>query len=229
MSKNELREYIILAVIFTVFSVTAFAAPFERNTVFWFSYVFGVIAIVFQVYVFRIAFADGGDTKSKFYGFSIARVGVIYLVVQLGLSLIQMIAANHLKSWVSIIINILPIAFAVIGTVAADAVRDEVERQEEQVKTDVSMMKYLNTSVAALENLCQNDDIKKKIVKLTEEFRYSDPVSNEETVAAELELKDRIDDLQRVLIDGDANEAEKLCKVIMVKLTERNESAKNSK
>ena len=229
MSKNELRRYIILAVIFAVFSVVAFAAPFEKNTVFWVSYVFGVLAIVFQVYVFKVSFAEDGDTKSKFYGFPIARVGVIYLVVQLTLSLIQMIAANHLKSWVSIIVNILPVAFAVIGTVAADAVREEVVRQEEQVKTDISMMKYLRSSVAALEGLCQDEALKKSIVKLAEEFRYSDPVSNDETAAAEIELKDRIDDLQKALIDGNNDEAEKLCKVIMFKLTERNKIAKDSK
>ena len=222
MSKNEMRRYIILAVFLVVFSVIAFAAPFVKNGVFWISYFFGIVAIAFQVYIFRISFADGADTKSKFYGFPIARVCVIYICAQIVLSLIQMALAGHMKTWVSVIINILPIAFAIVGTVAADAAREEVERQEVQVKADVSMMKSLRSSASALESICQDDEIKKEVVKLAEEFRYSDPVSNEATEEIELKLKDLLDNLKNTLKSGNTEEISNLCTEITSVLAERN-------
>ena len=56
MSKNRLRGYITLAVLLAVFSVVAFAAPFSKTAVFWLAYVFGVIAIAYQIYVFQMSF-----------------------------------------------------------------------------------------------------------------------------------------------------------------------------
>ena len=39
--------YGILVVILVVFSVVAFIAPFERTSIFWASYIFGVISVAF--------------------------------------------------------------------------------------------------------------------------------------------------------------------------------------
>ena len=88
--KKNIKGYIILAILLVVFSVIAFAAPFSMKAPFWIAYVCGVIAIAFQLYVFNVAFANGEDVKSRFYGFPIAKIGVVYMIVQLIVSLIEM-------------------------------------------------------------------------------------------------------------------------------------------
>ena len=115
MGKNEIRGYIVDAIVFIIFSVISFAPPFHKTGVFWLAYIFGVIAIVYQIYVFKISFSQGDDVKSKFYGFPIARVGVIYLGIQLVISLIEMCLAAIIPVWVTIIIYMLPIAFGLVG------------------------------------------------------------------------------------------------------------------
>lgn len=45
--------YGILVVILVVFSVVAFIAPFERTSIFWASYIFGVISVAFQIPVWK--------------------------------------------------------------------------------------------------------------------------------------------------------------------------------
>ena len=60
MSKNRVRLYIILAVVFAVFSAIAFVAPFGHSAVFWLSYVFGVVAIAVQAYSWPKAFSSEG-------------------------------------------------------------------------------------------------------------------------------------------------------------------------
>ena len=110
MKKNEIRIYIALAMIFAVFTMISFAVPFDRNGIFWLGYIFGVIAIVFQVYFLKISFFREGDAKSKFYGFPIARVGLIYLTVQMITSLIEMAIGKYIPFWIVLIINVLIIA-----------------------------------------------------------------------------------------------------------------------
>ena len=222
MSKNKVRGYITLAVLLIVFSVIAFAAPFAKTVVFWLAYVFAVIAIAYQIYVFRISFSDEGDAKSKFYGFPIARVGVIYLIVQLVISLIEMVLAVFLPVWAAVIVNVFPIAFAVVGCIASDIMRDEIVRQDMQLKKDVSNMRALQSMSAALVGQCNDADLKKTIQNMADEFKFSDPVSLEQTKDMEQELQSQMNEIQKAIVDGDLASVKTLCGKILGSLAERN-------
>ena len=222
MSKNKIRGYITLAVLLAVFSVVAFAAPFSKTMVFWLAYIFAVAAIAYQIYVFQISFSDTGDVRSKFYGFPIARVGVLYLLVQLVLSLMQMAFAAVFPTWLAVIINVLPAAFAVVGCIAADVMRDEIARQDTRMKTDVAAMRALQSMSAALAGQCSDDDAKKAVQKVADAFRFSDPVSSEQTKDLEKELQNQMDEIQKAIIDGDFTLMNILCGRILGSLAERN-------
>ena len=222
MSKNRLRGYITLAVLLAVFSVVAFAAPFSKTAVFWLAYVFGVFAIAYQIYVFQISFAEGGSVKSKFYGFPIARIGMLYLTAQLIISLLEMILAALLPVWAAVIVNVFPIAFAVVGCIAADVVRDEITRQDVQLKKDVSNMRALQSMSAALAGQCNEADIKEIVRNMADEFQFSDPVSSEQTKDLEQELQNQMNEIQKALVDGDLAAVKTLCGKILGSLAERN-------
>ncbi len=222
MSKNRLRGYITLAVLLAVFSVVAFAAPFSKTAVFWLAYVFGVIAIAYQIYVFQISFAEGGSVKSKFYGFPIARIGMLYLTAQLIISLLEMILAALLPVWAAVIVNVFPIAFAVVGCIAADVVRDEITRQDVQLKKNVSNMRALQSMSAALAGQCNEADIKEIVRNMADEFQFSDPVSSEQTKDLEQELQNQMNEIQKALVDGDLAAVKTLCGKILGSLAERN-------
>lgn len=229
MGKNEIRGYIVDAILLIVFSVIAFAAPFAKTGVFWMAYLFGVIAIAYQIYVFKISFDRGEDVKSKFYGFPIARVGVIYLAVQLVLSLIEMCLAAIVPIWVSVIINILPIAFALIGCIAAEVMRDEIVRQDIKIKTDVGNMRALQSQTASFVGMCQDAVVKKQLQDLADDFKYSDPVSSESTKDMETELKFLVNEIQRALVDDDMKSVEGFCVRVKASLAERNRICKLGK
>lgn len=229
MSKDAARRALILAVLFVVFSVIAFFLPFEKNMVFWISYVFGIIAIAFQMYIFNVFLDRGPEIKSKFYGFPIARVGAIYLGVQLVLSLIQMMLAHYIPTWLSMIINILPIAFGIIGTIAADAAREQVIEQDVLVKTNVSIMKSLSAEASSLIELTEDADLRKQLENMADEFRYSDPVSNDETTSYEAELGHLLNELKNALMNQNTEEAKQLCDKVLKTLKIRNQICKGSK
>lgn len=222
MGKNEIRGYIIEAIIFVVFTLVVFAPPFRKTSVFWLAYIFGVIAIVFQIYVFKISFSNGDGVRSKFYGFPIARVGVIYLAIQLVLSLIEICLASIIPVWVAIILNILPLAFALIGCIAAEVMRDEIVRQDITLKKDVSNMRALQSLSLSLVGLCQDESLKADLQKLADEFKYSDPVSSDQTKGFEIELMNQLNELQKAVIDGDSHVVSELAKREISALAERN-------
>lgn len=229
MEKNKIREYIVDAVVFVVFSVIAFAVPFKMNGTFWIGYAFGVIAIVAQIPLLHISFSNGESAKSKFYGFPIARIAVIYLGLQLAISLVEMATAVFLPIWVALIINVLPIAFASIGSIAADMMREEIKRQDVQIKTDVNNMRALQSLSASLPSMCQDAEVKKILQDLADDFKYSDPVTSDGTKDAETELKFMVNEIQRALIDGDMKTAQSFCLRAKAGLAERNRVCKLGK
>lgn len=229
MGKNEIRGYIVDGIIFVLFTVIAFAPPFTRTGSFWLGYVFGVIAIAYQIYVFKISFQKGPDAKSKFYGFPIAKIGVMYLAAQLIVSLLEMILAKHIPVWVGVVINAILLGLALIGCITADIMRDEIVRQDVNIKTDVKNMRVLQSQTASFVTMCQNTDIKRILQDLADEFKYSDPVTSENTKEIEIELKFLVSEIQRALVDGDMKVVEGFCMRTKVSLAERNRVCKLGK
>ena len=129
MSKNKLRFYVAIAIIFVVLTVIAFALPLAKTATFWISYIFAVIALAVQIYAYPKAF-EGESVKSKFYGFPIARITTIYLIAQLVLSLICMLAGKWVPVWIPLILSVVMLGAAAVGFIAAEGMRDEVERQD---------------------------------------------------------------------------------------------------
>lgn len=221
MTKNRMRFYIVLAIVFVLFSVIAFAVPIEHGPCFWLSYVFAVIAIAVQIYAWPKAFA-GESAKSKYYGFPLARVSTIYLIAQLVLSLIFLFIGNKVPIWIPAILYILLLGFAAIGFIAADTVRDEVERQETVRKVNTGTMRSLQAKATAIAGSCKDPETKKELDRLAESFRYSDPVSSEATEKLEMKLEVLLDELQE---SGNAE----LVKKIESTLAERNQICKSNK
>ena len=222
MSKNRTRGYIILAILAVAFSVIAFAAPFSKTTVFWLGYVFAVMAIVYQIYVFKISFSGDVEAKSKFYGFPIAKIGVVYLIVQLIVSLIEIAAAMFIPFWIVLIVNVIIVAAAVIGCIAADVMRDEIVRQDIETEKDVTFMRTLQSLSIAIVGLCLDVEVKKLAQNIADEIRFSDPVSSDQTKDLEAELKDRMNEMKKAVIEGDNQSAKDLGNRIIANLAERN-------
>jgi hypothetical protein len=222
MKKNVIRGYITLAVLFIVLTVIAFAVPFAKTSVFWTAYLFAVVAIVYQIYIFKVSFSGEGDVKSKFYGIPIANVGIVYLIAQLTVSLLEMILALWMPFWVALILDVVITAIAIVGCIAADVMRDEIVRQDESLKKNVANMRSLQSMTASLAGQITNPDIKKVVQNLAEEFKYSDPVSSEQTLDIEAELREQALELQKALIDGDDQSGKELANKMLANLKERN-------
>lgn len=226
--KNRQRFYIVLGAVFVAFAVVSLAVPFVKNGAFWLAFAFAVLAIAAQLYSFPKAFENGPGVKSKFYGFPIARLTVIYLALQLALSLVFMALAAVVPAWVGLVVCVLLLCAVVVGFVSADAVRDEVERQEVAVKKDTDTMRTLQSQVANLAISCDVQD-KPLLNKLAEDFRFSDPVSSPMLLDAENDLRACVEELQAAVIENRRADIPALTRKATLTLSERNRLCKLNK
>ena len=221
MTRNATKRIIILLILLAVFSVIAFVIPFPKNTVFWIAYACGILAILFQLYIFRSSFGKT-DARSRFYGFPIARLGIYYLIIQLVVSVIEIALSKFLPAWVVILINVLILAVALIGCITTETMRDEIAKQDAQLKARVSGLREMQSLSSAMAGQCADETLKLKLQKLAEDFRFSDPVSSGKTAEIETNLLEGLKDLQQALTDGDTKGAETLCGRLSATLAERN-------
>lgn len=228
-SKNNVRGYIILGITLAAWLVIVLAVPFVKSAAYWLSFVFTLLAFAAQLYVFRISFHNGESVRSKFYGFPIARIGVMYLAVQLVLGLLVMVLAKWLPAWIGLILFVVTLAVAAVGCITADMMRDEVARQDVQMKKDVSRMRVMQSKANALLTQCDASDLKEELKKLAENFQFSDPVSSEALADIETSLSACLDELQRCLTDDDMDSAAVLCKRAKATLSERNRQCRLNK
>ena len=217
------RAYIVLAILLIVFNVVAFAAPFERKDLFWIGYIFATVAVLFQIYILNTSFDSEGRAKHNFYGFPIATIGTIYLVIQLIVSFVEMLGADSkIPDWPIVILNVVILAAAMISCIGADIERIEAVRQEAKTAEGVSLMKSLIISTATLPELTDNAEMKKLLQNAAEKFRFSDPVSSTATAQIEAEMQQQIVEIEQLLSTGKIAEAKELTTKLLVNLSNRN-------
>ena len=229
LNKGKFQAILILAIVLAAYLVLAFVIPFAKTAVFWLALAFTLAAFAVQLYVLKLSFEKGLDARSKFYGFPIARVASVYLIIQIVLSFLFMALAAFCPAWIAAVVFVLLLAAAAVGVVAADAMRDEVERQDAQLKTDVAAMRALQSRSTALVSRCEDASLRIDAQKLSDAFRYSDPVTNDATKDAEHELSACMDELEQAVLDNDTENARTLIKRTGAQLAERNRLCKLNK
>lgn len=232
MSKNRIRFYIALAIIFAVYSVIVFAVPYTHNTVFWLSYSFAAVAALVQLYSYPKAFDfEGNNVRSKFYGFPLARLTTVYLVAQLVLSFLFIIIANYseVRTWIPVVLYAVLLGVFAVGFIAADSMKAEVERQDTVHRARVNTIRVLQSKAVFIAGQCEDAKTKKALDAFAEALRFSDPVSSEALSDIEENLTGLVEELGNAVLDKDYSAAGSLCAKASSLLSDRNRMCKLNK
>jgi hypothetical protein len=224
MEKKNLRLIVAAAVILVLYHLVIFALPFVKCAMFFVSYVFTLIAFGLCGLAIYHAFKRP-DVKSKFYGFPVARIGVLYLAAQLVASLVFMAVATWIFWWIPVLCYAGLLVAGLLGLVSTEVTTEEILRQDAKLKKETGLMRSLQSKVSQIASQTDNVAIK----ALAEEFRYSDPVSSEAIADVESDLAAAVDELQAAYIDGDDDATTQLCRKASALLAERNRICKLSK
>lgn len=224
MKKNTIRGILVGVILLIVFHVITFAVPFVHKGVFWVSYVFGLVSFGALALGAYLGLGRGENAKSKFYGFPIARLAVVYFAAQMALGFVLMAIAT-VPLWLAAVLYVILLCAAGVGMIGADAVVEEIHRQDVQLKQNVGFMRDLQSKVNQMAAQCADPQVK----QLAEDIRYSDPVSSAPLEEIERDLSAAVDDLQAAIADSDSAVIAQLAQKAGNLLAERNRLCKLNK
>ena len=219
MKKNSTKGYLILGILFLLVSIIAFVIPTVKTTVFWIAYVFTAIAFAAQIVIWKVAFGKEDILKSKFLGFPIVHVGIVYLIIQIIAFAVFMLVPS-LPTWCAIVVCSCITGISAVCMIAADTGTCEIERVEAKVQQKVFYIKSLQVDVEMLVDAEHNANTKKALEQLAEKIRFSDPMSSEQLSSLEDSIASKVE-----LLKTTANKIE-LISEINTLLTERNKKCK---
>ena len=229
LDKQMRRELGIVLIIFAAYNLLVFLIPFPLTEVFWLAYAFDLAAIVAQAPVILVAHKNGRNLRSRFYGFPIIRLGIIYLCVQLTVSFVIMPLSPWMPRWLAVLLFELILAFFAVGLIAADTIRDEIEFQDKKRTSGTFVIVKLRSVTAVMEQQCENADTQKIIRQLADQLRYSDPVSSAVLQNIENSIFNCVREAKNAMANQRYSETQRLCLKAMEMLTERNELCKQNK
>ena len=225
MKKNFTRSAICLGVLLLLYILLAFLIPFPKTAVFWLSFGFTLVAFAVTGWALYTAFLKKPGSTSRFYGFPIARIGVIYGGGQLVCGLAFMALGKWIPTWLAVLVYAAMLGAAVIGLMGAETVVDTIQSQDQKLKQDVRFMRELQSKVNQMAAQCSLPEVK----QFCENIRYSDPVSSEALAEIDLDLSAAVDNLQSAIVDGDNIAIRQLAQKADNVLSERNRLCKLNK
>ena len=231
LNKKSKSVIAVYAIVLFVYVLAFLIIPFNKTAASWISLVFTIIAIAGSLFVFGYAFNAKQTLVSKIYGYPIFRVGAVYAIAQLciGVVICAISAVIAVPYWVALLVSVILLGAAAIGVIITDNTRDFVEEVDESVKVDTKNVTNFQINIAGIVDVCENKEVKADLEKLNELFRFSDPVTNEDTKESEEAIKTMLAELKTLVVDGSTNDIKALIKKITNALNERNRICKASK
>lgn len=231
LGKKSKSVIAIYAILLVVYIVAFLIIPFNKIAASWISFAFTIIAIAGSLLIFNFAFNAKETLVSKIYGYPIFRVGAAYALAQLviGVVICAISAVIAVPYWVALLVSVILLGAAAIGVIITDNTRDLVEEVDESVNVDTKNVTRFQIDIAGIDDVCENTEVKADLEKLNELFRFSDPVTNDETREVEESIKTMLAELKTIVADGSTDDINALIKRITNTLNERNRICKASK
>lgn len=131
--KRNFTPYIILAILFAVFNVFAFAIPSDKTSTFWVAYGFTVAMFFVEVIVLLMAFPKDNTAKKQFLSWSLICVGTAYFIIQTILFFPFKLFPS-IPSWIAVIVFSLVFGVALICIIATKASTNLIKSYDEARK-----------------------------------------------------------------------------------------------
>ena len=195
MKKNSTKGYVILGILFALISIIAFAVPTSKTATFWIAYVFTAAAFAAQIGIWKTALGKEGTLKSKFLGFPLVHIGIVYAVIQVIVFSVFLFVPT-LPVWSAIVVCSVIAGVSAVCMISSNAGCNEIERVEAKVQKKVFYIRELQADIELLADNETNADVKTALTQLAEKIRFSDPMSNEQLADLEDKISTKIEELK---------------------------------
>jgi len=224
LTKNNTLFLASVFIIIAVYNVVVFILPFSKGNGFWTGYGFSMFAFVLMTGVGLYAFGRE-KLQSKFYRIPLVSVARRYLITQLIVGFLEMALQYHpyYQFQYGIALNTILLGACLIGLIAVDVAREEIERIDEKIKGKVFYIKSLQVDMEGLVDKASDESVKKVFKDLVETIKYSDPMSSPQLAAIENKIEAKVAVLAETV---DANGIKALCNELQQLFAERNRKCK---
>lgn len=231
VDKKVISVISIYAIITAIFAVCTLAIPFEKSPASWVAFAFALVSLVGGCGITLYAFGKAPTLKSKFYGYPLFKVGALYTIIQLIVTLpIYIVGAFvEVPYWVGLALSILVTGLAAIGVIAVDSARDYVETVDAKTLSSTKTMSKFTIDIADVLDMCKDETIYAPLKKLVDKFKYSDIVSTPETATIESQIKREVEELKKMIAIESADVVIAKIDEISNLLSSRNRQCENSK
>ena len=230
-TKNSLTVLAIYFIILLTFIAIFLFIPFPKVATSWITFAFSIFAILLSLGATLLSVLGKDAKKNILYNLPIFKIGALYALIQLGISIILCTLASffNIPTWISILICLLLLAAALVCFILVCSVRSNIVALEAQAEIATQNSTEFYIDAAGLVDLCENTEIRKMLEKLAEEVKYSDPVSSPETQELEARLSQQLEELRTLILGNDEVLAKAKTKEIISLLAERNRICKAKK
>ena len=229
---------IIYAIIAALINLVIFAVfrPGQLETgdmklVFWFSYGFIMLAFVWQIITIATGRFDSG-IATVFFGISLISVSWFYLIVTAVLSLAFMALVSFVVAvpfMLMLALECIVLGLYAIAFIASLAHRDVVLEMDKTIKKNVFSIRSLVTDVECLAEAVEDSQLKSKLLRLAEDIRYSDPMTNDTVAELDTQMKDAVAELEVYVREQDLSNAEAKLRQAQLIISKRNKRLADSK
>ena len=233
MSKNMKRYFVIVGIALVIYNLLIFLIPYSQlnKATFWIAYAGGMVAIGVQAYIAYLAFNKKESLKSALYGFPLARVGALYLVAQLVITLVAIVVNVfvNVPSWILVLLEVILLGLAAIGLIVNETYREQIQKLEKSEPLTTKFIYDLRVDAKMLIQKYNDSPIYNELYKLQQEIQYSDPKSNDSLLEIEDEINRKFIELKTLLSSDNHEEGKKLSGDLLELVQERNLRCKVSK
>ena len=131
--KKSFTPYTILAIMFALFNVFAFAVPSDKTPTFFVAYGFTVAMFVVELIVLSMTFSKSNSAPKQFLSWPLLCVGIAYFVIQTILFFPFKLSPN-IPSWIAVIVFSLVFGVALICIIATKTSTKLIDNFDESHK-----------------------------------------------------------------------------------------------
>ncbi|MBQ9939829.1 MAG: hypothetical protein IJO96_09910 [Oscillospiraceae bacterium] len=228
MKKNFKFYIIIWILLLAAFNVIAFVsvgwAGQEKYTAsFWIGYAFISAAFVVNLICSAVAFR-AADLRKMFYNISLIKISYTGLILSFIFGGLCMLI-SPLPYFVGIILCAIILVFNIIAIVKASAAADVISKVDDKVKAQTFFIKSLAVDAETLMAKAKSDEAKAACKKVYEAIRYSDPMSNEQLRAVELQIADKFSELEGA-VAGESENLKAVAEELVILIDNRSRKCK---
>lgn len=191
--KKVFKGYLaIWGTLLVVFNIIAFVSPgwigIEKySTSFWIGYLIITASFLIQLACAMKVF-DAENLQKFFYGVPLIRISYTALIVTFVFGGLCMFL-SLLWGWFAGLVCFIVVGINILSIFKAGTAGEIVGEIDDKIKEETHFIKLYTIKAANLECFAKDETVKEEIKKITEAFRYSDPMSKPELARAEAKIE----------------------------------------